>query len=78
MTHDAGPRDGRAGRMRRRYPDARVVVYGHSHLPRLDWDEGLMLLNPGSPTDRRRAPQHTMALLRLDGGRAEAEIVQLD
>ena len=77
MIHDAGPKKGRRGRMRRRFPDARVVVFGHSHIPWLEDEDGLMLLNPGSPTDRRRAPDHTFALLRVEGGGARAEILAL-
>lgn len=76
MVHDAGPRDGRAARMRRRFPDARVVVYGHSHLPAVEPGGDLLLVNPGSPTDRRRAPTFTVALLRISDGRPEAELVQ--
>lgn len=78
MTHDAGPKEGRARRMRRRFPDADVVVFGHSHMPLAEWGEGLLLLNPGSPTDRRRAPSHTMAILRIDGGSANPQIVEID
>jgi putative phosphoesterase len=78
MLHDAGRAEGRAGRMRGRFPGARVVVFGHSHLPVAEDVDGLLLLNPGSPTDRRRAPRHTIALLRVEDGRAEAEIVPID
>lgn len=78
MTHDAGSKDGRARRMRRRFPDADVVVFGHSHMPLVEWGEGLLLLNPGSPTDRRRAPAHTMALLRIEESKATPEIVGVD
>ncbi|MDP8901837.1 MAG: YfcE family phosphodiesterase [Actinomycetota bacterium] len=77
MIHDAGPKKGRWGRMRRRFPGARVVVFGHSHIPWLEDEEGLMILNPGSPTDRRRQPDHTFAVLRLEGGEAWAEILTL-
>lgn len=77
MIHDAGPKKGRWGRMRRRFPEARVVVFGHSHVPWLEDADGLMLLNPGSPTDRRRQPDHTFALLRVEGGEARAEVVVL-
>ncbi|MDP9438131.1 MAG: YfcE family phosphodiesterase [Actinomycetota bacterium] len=77
MIHDAGPKKGRWGRMRRRFPGARVVVFGHSHIPWLEDEEGLMILNPGSPTDRRRQPDHTFAVLRLEGGEARAEILTL-
>jgi len=69
MVHDSGQAAGRAGRMRRRFPDAGVVVFGHSHIP---WDaegiDGQLLFNPGSPTERRRQPVHTLGTLDLDGG----------
>ena len=61
--------------MRRRFPEARVVVFGHSHIPWLEDEDGLLLLNPGSPTDKRRQPEHTFALLRAQGGGASAEIL---
>jgi len=77
MVHDSGPRKGRRSRMKRRFPDARVVVFGHSHIPWLDDEDGLLLLNPGSPTDRRRQPHHTFALLRAEGGEVKAEILAL-
>ena len=69
MVHDAGPAGGRARRMRRRFPHSDLVVFGHSHVP-LDLAdrEGPRLLNPGSPTDRRRQPRGTMALLRVEAG----------
>jgi hypothetical protein len=60
--------------MRRRFPDVRVVVFGHSHIPLLEDEDGLLLLNPGSPTDRRRQPEHTFALLRVEEREARAEI----
>jgi len=77
MIHDSGPKKGRRTRMRRRFPDARVVVFGHSHVPFLEDEDGLLLLNPGSPTDKRRQPEHTFALLRAEGREARAEIVAL-
>ena len=70
MVHDAGPRTGREARLHRRFPDADVVVFGHSHIP---WDaaglDGQWLLNPGSPTERRRQPSRTMATMDLADGR---------
>lgn len=70
MIHDSGPRAGRAARLRRRFPDAEVVVFGHSHIP---WNQpgegGQLLFNPGSPTERRAQPHHTFGLLELDAGR---------
>jgi putative phosphoesterase len=77
VVHDAGPRKGRARRMRRRFPDARLVLFGHSHIP-LDEDDGdLRLLNPGSPTWKRRQPAPTFALLTIAGGRVDADIVNV-
>jgi len=69
MVHDAGPSKGRLGRMRRRFPDADAVVFGHSHLPLHEEEDGFQIFNPGSPTERRRAPRHSMGLLRIESGR---------
>ncbi len=67
VTHDAGPADGRLARLRRRFPDCRAVVFGHSHIPLHQIAaDGFRIVNPGSPTDRRRQPRHSMALLELD------------
>jgi putative phosphoesterase len=75
MIHDSGPSQGRAARMRRRFPDAEVVVFGHSHIPWHDAGvDGQLLFNPGSPTERRSQPNHTLGTLDLDGGRVEARI----
>ena len=69
MIHDSGPAAGRLGRMRRRFPGAGLVVFGHSHIP-LDADaDGLRIFNPGSPTDRRRQPHGTIGLLTVAEGR---------
>ena len=78
MTHDGGPADGRLARLRRRYPDADAVVFGHSHLPLHEHAGGFHVFNPGSPTDRRRAPRHTMGLADVRDGRLEFELVELD
>ena len=72
VVHDAGPAQGRLARMARRFPDARVVIFGHSHIPLVEQGPGLLILNPGSPTDRRRQPHHTMAVLTLADGRPPA------
>lgn len=79
MVHDAGAAAGRLERMRRRFPDADAVVFGHSHIPlhETDFDAGFQIFNPGSPTDRRRQPRHTMGLCRADGGELGFEIVDL-
>ncbi|QIM23178.1 metallophosphoesterase [Phycicoccus sp. HDW14] len=68
VVHETGGRDRREQRMRAAYPDVDLLVFGHSHIP---WDtehEGLRLLNPGSPTDRRAQPDFTWMTLRLEGG----------
>jgi len=70
MVHDSGARQGREARLRRRFPAAEVVVFGHSHVP-VDAPGlgGQRLFNPGSPTERRRQPPHTFGRLRIEGGR---------
>lgn len=77
MVHDAGPATGRLSRMRRRFPDADAVVFGHSHIALHERDEGFQIFNPGSPTERRRSPSHTMGLARVDGGDVEFELVEV-
>jgi uncharacterized protein len=63
VVHDAGPNKGRLARMRARFPGADAVVFGHSHLPLHEEEGGFQIFNPGSPTERRRAPRHSMGLL---------------
>lgn len=69
VVHETGARDGREARMAAAFPDTDLLVFGHSHIP---WDTtahtGLRLLNPGSPTDRRRQPRHTMMTAVADDG----------
>ena len=78
MIHDSGPKTNRLQRMRRRFPAADLVVFGHSHIP-LDLQEGgLRIFNPGSPTDRRRQPSGTMGLLDVtDGQLVSAQLLEL-
>jgi uncharacterized protein len=64
IVHDAGPARGRLARLRRRFPAADAVVFGHSHLPLHEREESFQIFNPGSPTERRRAPRRSMGLLR--------------
>jgi putative phosphoesterase len=70
MIHETGASVGREKRMDAAFPDTDVLVFGHSHIP---WDtvahSGMRLLNPGSPTDRRRQPVHTMMTVTVDAGR---------
>jgi putative phosphoesterase len=68
MIHDSGPATGRVARMRRRFPQAALVVYGHSHIPLDQSANNLRIFNPGSPTDRRRQPQGTVGILRIERG----------
>jgi putative phosphoesterase len=72
IVHDAGPRNGRLSRMRRRFPDHDVVVFGHSHIPlHEEDDDGFQIVNPGSATDHRgRWPVHTVGELRIANGTA--------
>lgn len=69
VVHETGPAAGREKRCAAAYPDVDVLVFGHSHIP---WDttapNGLRLLNPGSPTDRRRQPTHTWMTAEIDDG----------
>jgi uncharacterized protein len=79
MVHDAGPRAGRLDRMRRRFGDrAGAVVFGHSHLPLHERaPDGFQIFNPGSPTERRRAPVHTMGMARVEDSNLEFELIEL-
>ncbi|MCA1843709.1 MAG: metallophosphatase family protein [Actinobacteria bacterium] len=79
MVHDSGPRKGREARLRRWFPTADLVVFGHSHIP-IDAPglDGQRLFNPGSPTERRRQPVPTFGRLRIDEGRLVShEIIAL-
>ena len=80
MIHDSGPRTGREARMHRRFPDAAVVVFGHSHIP---WNaaglDGQWLFNPGSATQRRSQPHRTIGILELANGQLRRhDIVVVD
>ena len=78
MLHDAGPSKRRLERMRARFPKASAVVFGHSHIPLHEERDGFQIFNPGSPTDRRRQPRHTMGLARAARGQVTFEHVVLD
>ena len=80
-VHDAGPARGRLTRMRARFPDANAVVFGHSHMPlqeAADSKGGFQIFNPGSPTERRRAPSHTMGIAEIGDGEVCFELIELD
>jgi hypothetical protein len=79
IVHDAGPAQRRLERLRRRFPDAQAVVFGHSHIPLHETaPDGFQILNPGSPTDRRRSPHHTMAVATISGDALSFRIISLD
>jgi putative phosphoesterase len=80
VVHDAGPAKGRLERLRRRFPGCGAVVFGHSHIPLHERaPDGFQIFNPGSPTDRRRQPVHTMGIARIGGdGAVEFELVALE
>jgi predicted phosphodiesterase len=77
LVHDGGPSRGRLARLRRRFPEATAVVFGHSHLPLHEEESGFQIFNPGSPTDRRRHPTHTMGVARVEDGELRFELVDL-
>jgi uncharacterized protein len=78
MVHIPGPRAGREARLAAWFPGCDAVVYGHTHVPEIERFEGLWILNPGSPTERRAAPVHSMLRLTVRGGRLTPELVTLD
>ena len=78
MVHDAGPAAGRLERMRALFPDADAVVFGHSHIPLHEREDDFQIFNPGSPTDRRRQPRHSMGTAEVRDGRISFEHVWLD
>ena len=79
MAHVPGPLAGRAGRLVKRFPGCDAVVYGHTHIPEVSREGKVWVLNPGSPTERRKAPSHTMLLLRVGrGGAISPELLVLE
>jgi uncharacterized protein len=69
LIHDAGPARGRLARLRRAFPDADAVIFGHSHVPLSERKAEFEIFNPGSPTERRRAPRRSMGLATIEAGR---------
>jgi putative phosphoesterase len=80
MVHDAGPARGRLERLRERFDGCAAVVFGHSHIPlhETSADGAFQIFNPGSPTDRRRQPRHTMGAATVDGGALRLTLIELD
>jgi len=77
VVHDGGPAGGRLERLRARFPDADAVVFGHSHMPLHEEAEGFQIFNPGSPTQRRRAPWRSVGRASVDGARIRFEHLRL-
>jgi uncharacterized protein len=78
IVHDAGPARGRLVRLRYRFPAADAVIFGHSHMPLHErGEDGFQIFNPGSPTERRRAPVRTMGMARAHAGKLTFELVTL-
>ncbi len=78
LVHDAGPATGRMMRLRALFPGADAVVFGHSHIPLHERSaDGFQIFNPGSPTERRLAPEHTMGISHVDGGFVAFELVTI-
>jgi putative phosphoesterase len=77
LLHDAGPAKGRLARLQARFPAADAVVFGHSHMPLHEAEAGFQIFNPGSPTERRRAPRPSMGVLESAGGELRFEHVWL-
>ena len=79
MVHDAGPRAGRAPRLARRFPACDLVVFGHGHEPCDQVEAGVRMVNPGSPTDRRRQPRCTFGRVEVADGRViRTEVLPTD
>lgn len=78
LIHDSGSKKGRGKRMRKLFPDAQIVIFGHSHIPTNHDEDGVRLFNPGSPTDKRMQPVPTMGCLSIQNGSWNAKIITLD
>jgi predicted phosphodiesterase len=77
MVHIPGPRAGREDRLVARFPRCHAVVYGHTHVPDITRHRDVWILNPGSPTERRRALARAMLLLEIQAGRLEPRLLEL-
>jgi putative phosphoesterase len=75
LVHDAGPRVGRGERLAAAFPGCDAVVYGHTHLPEVARSGDAWILNPGSPTERRGVPAHSMLMLDVESGEIRPELV---
>lgn len=77
IVHVPGPAAGREGRLVARFPGCTGVIYGHTHVPQVERHGDVWILNPGSPTERRRAPVHSMLVLEVTAGEIRPELVTL-
>jgi putative phosphoesterase len=75
LVHDPGPAGGRFERLRTWFPGADAVLFGHTHRPEHMSRDGFQIFNPGSPTERRRAPAHTMGIATVEDGRLSFELL---
>jgi putative phosphoesterase len=78
MLHIPGPAAGRLERLRRAFPQCDAVIFGHTHMPAHEEHDGFQIFNPGSPTERRRAPARTMGVATIEDGRVEFELLALN
>jgi putative phosphoesterase len=78
VVHDPGPRAGRVQRLRVRFPDVDAVVFGHTHMPQHERLGDFQVFNPGSPTERRRAPHRSMGTATIEGSGVEFQLWPLD
>jgi putative phosphoesterase len=76
-VHDAGRRAGREERLVARFRGCDAVVHGHTHVPQAERHGGVWILNPGSPTERRRSPSRSMLVLSVEAGRIVPRPVEL-
>jgi putative phosphoesterase len=74
MVHAPGPAGGRLDALRAAFPRCDAVIFGHTHMPEHAERDGFQIFNPGSPTERRRAPVHTMGAATIEAGRIPFEL----
>jgi putative phosphoesterase len=77
MVHIPGPAAGRAARLKARFADCDAIVYGHTHVPEVSREGDVWILNPGSPTERRRAPTRAMLMLEVAAARIVPDLLEL-
>jgi putative phosphoesterase len=77
IVHIPGPRAGREARLLARFPGCDAILYGHTHVPQVEEHEGVWILNPGSPTERRSSPERTMLELEVVGRDLAPQLISL-